>query len=80
VLEPAGFLIEGFSIDQLVVELRVKKTAITVIKSRFFIIQSTFLSFLIPWQPDTTIPCQVVWPFLYFGFSAQLSFVARVSH
>ena len=71
VLEPAGFIIAWFSIDQLVAELRVKNT-VTVIKSQFFIIQSTSLFFL--------IPCQVVGPFLYFGFSAQLSFVARVSH
>jgi hypothetical protein len=49
VLDPAGFSIERFSIDQLVDELRAKNTAITVIKSRFFIIQSTFLSFLIFW-------------------------------
>lgn len=49
VLKPAGFIIERFSIDQLVAERRVKKTAITIIKSQFFIIQSTFLSFLIPW-------------------------------
>lgn len=49
VLKPAGFIIARFSIDQLVAELRVKKTAITVIKSRFFIIQSTSLSFLISW-------------------------------
>ncbi len=91
-LEPAGFIIARFSIEKLIGELSAKNTATTIrirdlMNNRFFIILNDSLSAIIlviinnsPKAKDQSFQALRPGSFLYFGFSAQLSLVANVSH